>query len=245
MSFFEKLFSLVLVVSTLAGGVLGCGGSSNNDQGTSFLALGWYIEVDDEVVPVGHASLALGTDTPTLFTDDVFGDGRQTFLLMGLQNRLTSQFLRLQRTDCSYEIQGSDPGFQIPNDSTAISFLLGPQTTDAATSEDENVLPQVVFYPVDLITTDIYAFLNNNRSHFPELPFNMTVTCTATGITQAGDELTTNTINFPITMTDTAECCTGTGAQGNGGFQIGTGSGGNPVTFSGGGAETETVEAAE
>lgn len=236
MSFFKKLCSLILVAGTLAGGVVGCGESTNNDQGASFLALGWYIQDEGEVVPVGHASLALGTDTPTLVTDDVLGDGRQTFLLMGLQNRLTSQFLRLQRTDCSYEIQGSDPGLVIPTDATAISFLLGPSTEEGSTSDDENVLPQVVFYPVDLITTDIYAFLNVNRSRLPELPFNMTVTCTATGISQAGDELTTNTINFPITMTDTAECCTGTGAQGNGGFQIGTGSGGTPVTFSGGAA---------
>ena len=226
--------------------LVSCGGTgSSNDQGTSFLALGWYtVDENDEIVPVSNVTTQLAVDAPILAADGLAADGKQYSLLIGLENRLSQQFIRVTRVDCSYDAVGAS--VPIPDDSVTQSFVLGAtDTTDDGFADSDIVRPQAIFMSVPLITTDVFAFINVNRNSFPELPFYMTVTCSAVGVAQSGDVLETNPVSMSVLLVDTAECCTGTGAEGAGGFQNGTGTGGEFDSFGGSGSSTTTTTSAD
>src|SRR5262249_43604052 len=121
----KRNIRLLTLVSTLAAGGLavGCGGSTNNDQGTSFLAFQYFQDIGRTVQVQGYnAFLALDSNTtpaspssPTQIppTTGVPFSGRQERLFMGVQNRMSSQYVRVTRVDCDYIVPGSDPGFVI------------------------------------------------------------------------------------------------------------------------------------
>lgn len=235
MSIFSRSLGNGILAAALFVGATSCGSVSNNDQGTSFTAIGWYIiDENDELIPstTRVEPLALDTADPALGG----GGGRAAFHLMGLQNRLSGQFININRVDCRYEVQGSS--IRIPNEAIPKGFVLGsfngpfPDQPDVEVDDEENTLPNVLFMNVDVVTTDIFSFLNVNRASLPELPFMMAATCKAVGTTQAGDVLETNEITLEVIFTDPAECCTGAP-----GFQNGPGSGGTPDTFSGNSSE--------
>lgn len=211
-------FSIKVRLALLTAGVVlglssfGCGSASNNDQGTSFLALGFF---QDTTGTIGET----GTIVP-LFTDVADptlggGDGRSVITFLGLQNRIETQFIRVIRVDCRYDIEGSN--LQIPDDSFTFSTVLGEVGSET---------PGAIGYAgFEIISPDIFAFLNVNQNSLPQLPFRMTVACTAVGTTQAGDTLTTNEVYYFVQFVDFAECCTGDGNTP--GFQTGPGSGGD------------------
>lgn len=224
---------LPLMLSGLLVSSLGCGGSSNNDQGTSFLAFGWFTDSTGDTGATGSIA-PLATDKPTIPTentgaaDGIIGDGNAVFAYLGLQNRLTTQFVRLVRIDCRYNVPGASPALQIPDDAANFSTVMGPAPTDDAATGGDEVLGNVSYSGFEILSPDLISFLNVNRNLLPELPFRMDVICNATGVSQAGDTLTTNDLSYFIQFVDSAECCTGEGQ--NGGFQTGPGSGGT-ITF--------------
>ncbi|MFN8390496.1 MAG: hypothetical protein U0136_09425 [Bdellovibrionota bacterium] len=223
-----------LLTSLVALGAVSCGGySSNNDQGTSFLAYGWFADTQGTTGETGQ-TVVLGQDAPVAnlaATGGIVGDGNIVFTHIGLQNRLSSQFIRVVRVDCSYDIPGASSLLQIPNDSFNSSNVIaaagddannpgGPQAGEGST----------VVMGFDIVSTDIMSYINVNRNLLPELPFRLNVTCSAVGVTQAGDTLTTNELVYPILFVDSAECCTGVNDNNLGGFTGGTGNGGG-ITF--------------
>ena len=58
------------------------------------------------------------------------------------------------------------------------------------------------FAEFPIVGPDVYAYLNNNRSALPELPFRMEAQCRATGISSAGDVFTTNDVGITVTFFD-------------------------------------------
>ena len=228
--------SLVGLVGILA---VSCGSSTNNDQGTSFLAFGYYADA-------AGSTGSSGTVAP-LYTDVPVGniDGLQTQTFMGLQNRLTRQFIRVVRFDCDYSVSGSF--INIPSESFATSTVIGPTvatttggTTGGATggttggttggAAGGGAVASRQYIGFQILSPDIYSFINNNKASFPELPFRMTAICSATGITQSGDVLTTNPLNYFIQFVENSECCTDGNGNGRPDFQVGTGTGGNLAT---------------
>ena len=194
---------LVLISLCVIASALGCGGASNNDQGTSFTATGFFN--DDGSGRSGF--------TTVLFSDLANpvlggGDGQIVFSNIGVQNNLSNQFIRIVRVDCSYEIPGGS--VTVPDDSQLIPGIV-------------EALGGQALIGFALVSTDIFSFLNNNQNFLPQLPFRMFVTCSVTGVTQAGDTITTNPISARVNFVDQTECCPG---EPNPGFQIGTGSGG-------------------
>jgi hypothetical protein len=187
------------------------------------LALGYYAPNDsDEFVPVAFANALLFADNgqAPVSGGTVLVDGQQLTLWLGIENRLSKQFIRVTRVDCSYDVQGSN--LSIPSDATPKGFVLGAtDTTDDGFADDTAVRPQVGFLGLPLVSTDVFSYLNVNRNSLPPLPFRMTATCSATGISQAGDVFTTNPVSITIVFFEEAECCTG-----DSGFQNGTGTGG-------------------
>lgn len=201
-----------------------CGSTSSNDQGTSVTALGFY------GVTVSSGAITATTTPETGKIVEISPDSGgfagldlNTVLAgIGVQNRLTTQFFRTVRVDFHYDVPGAST--TIPDDSTPMTMLLsaagdGTSTVDSATA----------IGVVQVVSPDVISYLNINRNLLPDLPFRMNVTATVTGVTQAGDVLTTNEINYFVQFAERDECCTGnTTDQNPAGFDDGgTGSGGN------------------
>jgi len=191
-----------------------CGNNSNNDQGTAFLALGYFEFVDptspDDVVPVTGLTFDLESDFE-FGNGTAAGVGTGSFqtVLIGLENRLATQFIRSERYDCSYDVPGAQPGLLIPDSVERASFVIGAAegiTTTAEgdtrfPSDNDAVRPQVLFSRISVLNTETVQFLNTNRNSLPQLPYSLTATCRAVGITQAGDVITTNPVSIPVLLT--------------------------------------------
>lgn len=234
MTIVSSVFAGATVMSTIgcgSGSPLG-GGSTNNDQGTSFLAFSYYTDASHEA---GLSAI----NTPLAFDNANGGnlqglDGRRVTAAIGVQNRLSAQFIRVTRIDCRYEVPGADPALQIPDDSIASGGVVAANGPVAGTPGDPQAGEggnSTSYIEFGIVGTDIFSYLNVNRNLLPALPFRMIVNCAAVGVTQAGDVIVTNELPIQVNFYESSECCTGTGAEGLGGFQGGVGNGGTPSTF--------------
>lgn len=165
------ILSLFLVSPVLLNG---CGSASNNDQGTSFTAIGYFADTSGATGEAGQIVILSQS-----------GNGVITF--MGLANRLSQQFIRVTRFDCDYNVPGS--AVPIPSDSFAVGTVM------EAAGDLGSSLGYVGF---TIVSTDLIDFIIANISSLPPLPFRMNATCSATGVTQAGDVLVTNPISYFI-----------------------------------------------
>jgi hypothetical protein len=140
----KRVLSTVILGAGIATCYTACGGgSSNNDQGTSFLSLGFFRNASgaagwsggDTVLSTDEPFLrippggAFGGGTGAVSSDgtvqgSVAVDGNIFTAFIGLENRLRSQYIDVKRVDCSYQIPGADPALSIPNDSNPISTVI-------------------------------------------------------------------------------------------------------------------------
>ena len=227
-----KKLTTLLAAGLIAGGI-GCGDAgSNNDQGTSVTATGYCANSDCSLFE-SIRIVPLATDVSNINAGGFPIDGQTVITIMKVENRLTSQFVRLVRIDCRYDVPGSDPGLNIPNDSFAANLVIS--ATPAAGPGTANSFATTAF---EIVSPDLFAFLNANRLSLPELPFRATALCRAVGVTQSGDTIETNEIGMALQFGEVSECCTGQNPPGevpgssSGGFQNGAGTGGNLNTFS-------------
>ena len=126
MSFLKKIICTISIIFVCA--YFGCGTATNNDQGVVFRALGFF---SDSSGGSGQA----GDITP-LFTDSSFFqgvagtgsttafDGRSLDATIGVENNLGTQFIRIERIDCEYSIQGSS--LAVPDDSLTYTSSVDP-----------------------------------------------------------------------------------------------------------------------
>lgn len=201
----------LIIISLMGAGLIACGSGNNNDQGTSFLAFGFFQFEDGDTsgdpIPIGGVIAELASDTSAV-------NSQVEIPLIGLENRLETQFIRVARIDCDYDVPGADAGFQVPSAEFAQGVVIGAQPGTEVTdfdgdallpSADDNVRGQVVFTRVNLVSASTFAFLNANRRSLPQLPFTMVATCRAVGITQAGDVLTTNDLGISVLFEEAAD----------------------------------------
>lgn len=214
MSIFSKTRNVAIATAFLAAGLYGCGSASNNDQGTSFTAIGFFQDGDGDVGDAGR--------TTVLFSDSGDFDGRSETTFMGMRNRLSTQFIRVDRIDCDYTVPGAS--VSIPSDSMSTNALLeaagGGSASSSSGSSGGTAGTSVQYSEFFIVSPDIYSYLNVNSNSLPELPFRMTATCRAVGVSQSGDTLVTNDLNYEIVFTRAAASPT----EGNGG---GAGTGGD------------------
>ncbi len=202
MSILTRIGLGIGVVFTLVAGAISCGSSTNNDQGVSFLALGFFEDGDGDAGDAGTvvyiSETVPGTNGgPFPLFIPVDKDPEEPGLqggFIGLQNNLTDQFIRTVRMDCSYDIPGSDPALNIPDDSWAFTTIV-----DAASLEGD---PSQAFTQVEIVSPDVMSFLNVNQNLTPELPFRMLATCRVVGVSSAGDTFTTNQVLYQVQFSD-------------------------------------------
>ena len=115
----KKICSLLAVIAFSAA-VSSCGSASNNDQGASFLNLGFFSE---STCSTGLAGFPV--NSPQGNASGVFGSNSggviQTAFIQ-FENRLSEQFIRVSRIDCAYEVPGAT--ISIPSGTFAISGIL-------------------------------------------------------------------------------------------------------------------------
>lgn len=224
----------IAVLFSLVAGAVSCGSTSNNDQGVSFTALGFFEDGTGEEGDAGTVVFISETVPGTnggpfpLFIPvdkDPEAPGLQGGYL-GLRNNLTDQFIRTIRMDCSYNVPGADPALQIPDDSWHFTTVMSPASGEPGevTAESES------FTQVEIVSPDVLSFLNVNQNLLPELPFRLTAICVAVGVTSAGDTLTTNEVLYQVQFTDEPTCrqagfCVGEP------FNQGAGTGGTFTSF--------------
>ena len=249
---FRRIWVTALILSLVVG-ALSCGGNAtNNDQGTSFLALGYYDDADGEV---GRSALVapLFYDLSLWSTDHQTPvEGLMSWVFLGLQNRLSCQYMRVDRVECDYDIQGTN--LTIPSDSHTFSAVIDPtgpcvnpltgtdEEGEGSSEGSDTTGGNMIYAGIEVLSPDLYSFLNVYQNHLPQLPFRMTVTCRAIGTSQAGDTFRTNDVHLLVQFVDTAECC-GANANGTPGFQNGTGTGGTFDSFGGNGGGSSSAEA--
>lgn len=220
MSISRKVRFLGLAGLLSLASVVGCGSTDNNDQGTVFTALGYFgatsadsAAVDTEKA-IGYAFLPLSSPVGLI-------DGGAQFTWIGVSNNLVTEgtrnpYIRATRINCSYFVPGST--LSIPDEEFATSGIIeggtgsaggstegGDATGGAAQSAAKAIGSGTAYLPFPLVSSDIYAYLNNNRTQLPELPFEMVASCNVTGVTRAGETYTTNNVDITIQFVESAE----------------------------------------
>ena len=193
----KRVFTLGLgaaLAVSLGLALFGCGTASNNDQGTSFLALGFFA---DDSGSTGASGMVLPLHTDELSPAAAGGYGLLTTVNFGIRNRLSKQYIQTSHVECDYRVQQSS--LVVPSDSHTFSTIVEP---------GGDLYPQI-----EILSPDLYAFLNLNHSSLPELPFRMNITCRMTGVSQAGDVLTTNDVTTLVQFVDLAEAGSSSGGS--------------------------------
>ena len=211
-----KAIVAISLIGTLAIVAVGCGDSTRNDQGTAFTFLGWFQEIDDEIVglvftatPLSGYPITGGSDDPEIgapgFLSEPFG-------LAGMSNNMTGQFVRVDRIHHEYYVPGASS--QPPSSSVAVPTTLLPasdglppqSSLPGALDPDviqppegaENALGSISFAAAAFIPSSVREYLVLNKNQFPEPPYIMVVTSTASGVTSAGNRINSNSVEFEI-----------------------------------------------
>jgi len=194
---------LALVVGV---GVFGCGDSGDNDNGIAFRAVGFFQgELQDDKCQVPVANKAISDQSQNLTLDSALVDSgypADVFFCrayLWLENNLVNQALLVNRLDFEYEIPGSRIG--LPAHSSSVGIRINPasnaQNAPPSPFGPTNVyigLPEAQIVPASLV-----LFLRQNRQTLPQLPYTMIVKMTASGRSDAGQNLTSNEIRYTVT----------------------------------------------
>ncbi len=186
-------------------------GSNENDQGSSFRAVGIFqgtVETNKCTAPVANKaiadqSIALQLNDP--FIDTGFPNSTTGFFLcrgyIWLENNLDDQSIVIDRIDFDYEIPGAH--ISVPSSSSVVGFRIPPANADPA--KVVNPFGQVNIYlghlEGQLVPASLLLFLRQNQPSLPALPYNMVIHITARGRTDSGDLLVTNEIRYSVQWT--------------------------------------------
>jgi hypothetical protein len=179
-------------------GLASCGGTgTNNDQGTSFLAFGFFDDVNGET-GVAQLGLPLAVNPLT----QLLNGASTVVTFIGVENRLASQFLRVTQINCSYEI----PGTTIPTmvDAATTSFVLGP-ALPVDEGEVQTTNGNVGYIGFQIFSTDLISYINSRNEALPQLPFRVIATCNVQAISQAGDVFTSNDLSITAVAFESTE----------------------------------------
>ncbi|MBL7661989.1 hypothetical protein JNK13_04465 [bacterium] len=204
----KKLLGL-LVFGGLIATIAACGTASSNDQGTSFLALGFFAD-----------STGSEGDNGTIFQILDTGEGLPTIVptpggaggFIGLENRLVNQFIRTTTLNCSYNIPGSS--LVVPDDAFSFTAVISPAVISASSStsgggtNNSLITGTKAYAQVPFVTADVLDYISNHLNDLPPLPFEMVASCRVTAITQAGDELETNPVNYTLIFVEASSSTT-------------------------------------
>ena len=182
----------------------GGGGGGSNDNGVSLRFSGVFQETTEQVAPAADTfpspDAAVG-DTGTFIVlgesltvpTDGNKDGDLDGGFLGLENNL-DQSVNVQAVKVEIFIPGAKLNNPVVTDSVPLAISLPPAAVD-----DLGVrTPSKSFSQTVFVQSDVLAFLSDNQTLLPSLPFSMTVVMTITAISDSGDSFDTNEISYPV-----------------------------------------------
>jgi len=180
------------VVALVAFNLIGCGGGTSNNQGTSFTFLGWFDPTDTDQNLLGLSTTLSGS--PGIAVGAV-----------GLQNNLVGQIIRVQRLEHEFYIPGATE--QPPSTAFPLGVVLLSPVGEEGEPGTNSSLPgtltgdgNVVYAESYVVPPEIMEWINLNRNSLPEPPFTMNVISRAYGVTSAGDVMYSNDMAFSVTF---------------------------------------------
>ena len=189
---------------TLAG--CGGGGGGSNDNGVSLRFSGVFQETQEQVAPaadrfpsadeaVGDTGTFIVLGESTTVPTDGNKDGDLDGGFLGLENNL-DQSVNVQAVKVEIFIPGAKLNNPVVTDSVPLAISLPPAAVD-----DLGVrTPSKSFSQTVFVQSDVLAFLSDNQTLLPSLPFSMTVVMTITAISDSGDSFDTNEISYGVTV---------------------------------------------
>ncbi|MCB0338741.1 MAG: hypothetical protein KDD53_04010 [Bdellovibrionales bacterium] len=232
--------SIGLLMAVLVIGAAGCGGSSNNDQGTTFTLLGFFSEPGESngtELPPGLLGVAYPLGN--LFPDGGFGGA--VIATLGLQNNSPFFTIRSDTVSLEYFVPGAE--IEVPSTITTLATVMGPAPVVAdsqgllppgQSSLPPTVIPNRAFGEATILPAEVMEFIILNKEYFPELPFSLFIRAQVSGVTSAGDRLETNPLEFEVVFSDPNTVTPTTGDLGGSGSGDSGSSSGNaeadPVT---------------
>ena len=208
----RRIISFALFVGLI--GMMGCGSDSNtNDQGVSFRAVGLFSgDLSESKCTVPTTTKAIADQGTTLPLSDPrldFGYPNNTtdvfFICQGyiwLQNDLVNQAIVVNSIDFEYEIPGAQ--IKIPSSSAPTGVRIYPSNADPATNQNPSGQVNVYIGQLSgqLISAHLIAFLRQNPSLLPNLPFVMIIHITAKGKTDNGAGIVSNETRYTFEFTN-------------------------------------------
>lgn len=186
----RKVVGFLVVAFILAS----CGGSSNNDQGVVFTLFGFQKrdadgELADSTGDVIAISFSEGEDQLPINFVTAF---------LQLQNNLAGQLIRTETAFLEYVVAGATA--QPPSTVFPLNTVLGPAsgTNSSSLPPGAAALPSRSSQEIAVVTPDVLAWINLNRTSLPELPFTLNVIVRVRGVTSAGDVIETNELVYPV-----------------------------------------------
>jgi hypothetical protein len=191
----------VLLVSFISS--CGDGGGSR----LAFRALGLFVEsettgVDTAPTLDGSPDIgrtvslsnpnAPGSTLEPQIPNDQNGDGDADGGFLALENLLATEGIGQFRAHFEYSILGA--GISVPTDILDFAGRLEP------VGEGEAAQRSVGFFQIIMVKPDLFAFLNQNLSQLPPFPFDMTILITVTGLTDSGEDFTTEELRYTVTF---------------------------------------------
>jgi hypothetical protein len=197
--------------------IVGCGGggSSENDQGVSFRAVGILqgeVQEDQCQVPTADSAIAdAGVSIPlnSPFVDNGYPSSFSVLSFcrgfLQLENNMLGQAVVVDRVDFEYEIPGAR--IAIPANSAPTGFRINPVDADPELTPSPFGQVNAVVVQLDgqLVPSTLVQFLRQNRQSLPALPYIMIIHIRARGRTDSGNLLETNEIRYTVEWTATPE----------------------------------------
>ena len=184
----------------------GGGGGGSNDNGVSLRFSGVFQETQEQVAPaadrfpsadeaVGDTGTFIVLGESTTVPTDGNKDGDLDGGFLGLENNL-DQSVNVQAVKVEIFIPGAKLNNPVVTDSVPLAISLPP----AAVDEKGVRTPSKSFSQTVFVQSDVLAFLSDNQTLLPSLPFSMTVVMTITAISDSGDSFDTNEVSYPVTV---------------------------------------------
>jgi hypothetical protein len=193
----------VVLAACLA--VVGCGsGGGSNDQGVSFRALGVFQEQEqvapsvdtfDAENPEGDSGRIISLSNTPVIPNDINGDGDLDGGFLGMRNELVSQGINVQGINVKIFIPGALLNNPVATDFVPLAVSLGPSKVAEGETLHNTFYSQTI-----VVSADVMAFLNQNRTLLPRTPFNMNIVMKISGISDSGDDFDTNEITYNVVV---------------------------------------------
>jgi hypothetical protein len=209
----KHFLSFLLPLPLLLGGC----GSASNDQGVSFMLLGFGELTIDETTRVVTCSDTIFTNGLVVPLSETIEGAGSVIACLVMQNNMSKVHVRTERVNLSYSIAGASE--QPPSTSTSGTIVLGPvQAATGGTSGVTGVttggIPSKGTLKANIIPPAIREWLSINRDSLPPAPFSMDVMVSVTGVSTAGDQISTNDSFLQVTITNDIPVDPGAGGDG-------------------------------